>query len=77
MSGFQIDLLFAIGLPLVGVIQAIFLWVDARAGKVRISPMHYISKTESPRGYAIALGVNILLIAFVLLVGAYYIASVI
>lgn len=77
MSGYQIDLLFALGLPLIGIIQAGFLWYDARAGRVRITPMHHIEKQQNPRAYSIALAVNILLIAFVFLVGAYYIVSVI
>lgn len=76
MSLYQLDLLFAIGLPIIGTVQAIFLWLDTKVGKVRLTPMHYISRAESPRGYTIALGANIVLVAFVLAVGLYYISAV-
>ncbi|KLI62950.1 hypothetical protein [Aurantiacibacter marinus] len=77
MSQYQIDLLFALGLPIIGTIQAIFLWLDAKAGKVRVTPMHHINRADSPRSYTIALVANVLLVAFVMLVGAYYISAVI
>jgi len=71
------DLLFAIGLPIIGAIQAAFLLQEFKQGKARLSPMHIFEKSRSPKAFAFTLAGNIILVGLLLVTGMYYISKVV